>query len=210
MTAKRGPPRQISTHHARGRQQRLLRIIAGQWRGKKFRFPELDIRPTPDRVRETLFNWLQTRVEGAHCLDLYAGSGALGLEALSRGAASVVFVEHQRAAVNALRQLLRDWQVANATVVCDEAQHYLAANRALGPQASDAGRGFDLVFLDPPYASGELPAAAAALARSGLAPDARIYVEQHADDELQQALPASWRELRSGKAGEVRYHLFAA
>ena len=187
-----------------------MRIIAGQWRGKKFRFPELDIRPTPDRVRETLFNWLQTRVEGAHCLDLYAGSGALGLEALSRGAASVVFVEHQRAAVNALRQLLRDWQVANATVVCDEAQHYLAANRALGPQASHAGRGFDLVFLDPPYASGELPAAAAALARSGLAPDARIYVEQHADDELQQALPASWRELRSGKAGEVRYHLFAA
>src|SRR6202163_3415189 len=98
MTAKRGPPRQISTHQARGRQQRLLRIIAGQWRGKKFRFPELDIRPTPDRVRETLFIWLQSRVAGARCLDLYAGSGALGLEALSRGAAQVTFVEHQRAA----------------------------------------------------------------------------------------------------------------
>jgi 16S rRNA (guanine966-N2)-methyltransferase len=200
MTARRGPPQQISTHQARGRQQRLLRIIAGQWRGKKFRFPELDIRPTPDRVRETLFNWLQTRVEGARCLDLYAGSGALGLEALSRGAASVVFVEHQRAAVNALRQLLRDWQASNAIVVRDEAQHYLAA---------DQQRGFDLVFLDPPYASGELPAAAAALALRGLAPDARIYVERHADDEP-PALPASWRELRTGKAGEVRYHLFAS
>src|ERR1700683_5546951 len=91
----------------RVREQRQLRIIAGRWRGKRFRFPELDIRPTPDRVRETLFNWLQTRIEGAHCLDLYAGSGALGLEALSRGAASVVFVEHQGAAVKALRELLR-------------------------------------------------------------------------------------------------------
>jgi 16S rRNA (guanine966-N2)-methyltransferase len=197
----------------------MLRIVAGQWRGKTFRFPEGDIRPTPDRVRETLFNWLQGRVEGAHCLDLYAGSGALGLEALSRGAASVVFVEHQRAAVDALRTLLRDWQASNATVVRDEAQHYLAGMRAPGEPGGDGGRGgdrgdggaggrgFDLVFLDPPYDSGELPAAAAVLARSGLAPDARIYVEQHAG--RQQALPASWRELRTGKAGEVRYHLFA-
>lgn len=210
MAVKRGTPQQSSTHQARGRQQRLLRIIAGQWRGRRFRFPELDIRPTPDRVRETVFNWLQTRIEGAHCLDLYAGSGALGLEALSRGAASVVFVEHQRGAVNALRQLLRDWQASNATVVCDQALHYLAGHPApIGPPG-DVARGFDLVFLDPPYAAGELPAAAAALACRGLAPDARIYVEQHADDELQQAVPASWRELRTGKAGEVRYHLFAA
>jgi 16S rRNA (guanine966-N2)-methyltransferase len=210
MSVKRSPPPHHATHQSRGREQRLLRIIAGQWRGKKFRFPELDIRPTPDRVRETLFKWLQGRVEGAHCLDLYAGSGALGLEALSRGAASVVFVEHQRAAVNALRELLRDWQVSNATVVCDEAQHYLAGNRALGADSADGGRGFDLVFLDPPYASGELRAAAAALARSGLAPQARIYVEQRAADEPSPALPATWRELRAGKAGEVRYHLFAA
>jgi 16S rRNA (guanine966-N2)-methyltransferase len=210
MTAKRSPPPKTATHQARGRQQRQLRIIAGRWRGKRFRFPELDIRPTPDRVRETLFNWLQTRIEGAHCLDLYAGSGALGLEALSRGAASVVFVEHQRAAVNALRQLLRDWQATGATVVCDEVQHYLAARGRADPQDAAAGRGFDLVFLDPPYASGELPAAAAALARDALAPEARIYVEQRAGDEPRQGLPASWRELRTGKAGEVGYHLFAA
>ena len=102
-----------------------------------------------------------------------------------------------------------------------QAQHYLAGLRAAGASgaagaaavaAGDGGggngeRGFDLVFLDPPYDSGELPAAAAALARSGLKPEARMYVEQHAD--RQQALPVSWRELRSGKAGEVRYHLFA-
>src|ERR1700684_685882 len=124
----------------RGRQQRQLRIIAGQWRGKRFRFPELDIRPTPDRVRETLFNWLQNRIEGAHCLDLYAGSGALGLEALSRGAAAVVVVEHQRVAVNALRELLRDWQASGATVVRDETLHYLAAARASGPQPDEIGR----------------------------------------------------------------------
>jgi len=75
------------------RPERTLRIIAGQWRGRKFRFPPIDIRPTPDRVRETLFNWLQSRLEGARCLDLFAGSGALGLEALSRGAAEATFIE---------------------------------------------------------------------------------------------------------------------
>jgi len=210
MAVKRSPRPHSATHQARGRRQRQLRIIAGLWRGRRFRFPELDIRPTPDRVRETLFNWLQTRIEGAHCLDLYAGSGALGLEALSRGAASVVFVEHQRLAADALQRLLLDWQAVSATVVCDEALHFLAARGAAGTLPAAAGRRFDLVFLDPPYASGELPAAAAALARGALAPDARIYVEQQADDELQQAVPASWRQLRSGKAGEVRYHLYAA
>ena len=200
MAVRRTPPPQSPTHQARGRQQRQLRIIAGQWRGRRFRFPQLEIRPTPDRVRETLFNWLQDRIQGAHCLDLYAGSGALGLEALSRGAASVVFVEHQRSAVDALRALLREWQAPDATVVRDEALHFLAAAPA---------RRFDLVFLDPPYASGELAAAAAALARAALAPTARIYVERHADDEP-PVLPAAWRELRTGKAGEVRYHLYAA
>src|SRR5580692_12223463 len=89
--------------------ERTLRIIAGRWRGRRFRFPPVDIRPTPDRVRETLFNWLRDRVEGAHCLDLFAGSGALGLEALSRGAGSVVFVENAAAPVRELRQTLALW-----------------------------------------------------------------------------------------------------
>ena len=92
---------------ARGRHERMLRIIAGKWRGRRFRFPSADIRPTPDRVRETLFNWLQQRIQGARCLDLYAGSGALGLEALSRGAASVVFVEQQRVVADALQHCCR-------------------------------------------------------------------------------------------------------
>jgi len=99
------------------RPERTLRIIGGRWRARKFRFPSSDIRPTPDRVRETLFNWLQPRIEGAHCLDLFAGSGALGLEALSRGAASVLFIEQQRAAAAAIEHWLHAWQASGGVVV---------------------------------------------------------------------------------------------
>jgi 16S rRNA (guanine966-N2)-methyltransferase len=182
----------------------MLRIIAGKWRGRKFRFPESEIRPTPDRVRETLFNWLQHRIEGAHCLDLYAGSGALGLEALSRGAASVVFVEQQRSVAEALRSLLREWQAVDARVVSGQARDFLSA----GP----GGGRFDVVFLDPPFAAssaGELMAALSALDGEWLAADARLYVE-HAKSDRALDLGSSWRELRTSSAGEVRYHLLAA
>lgn len=180
-----------------------MRIIGGQWRGRKFRFPPLSLRPTPDRVRETLFNWLQTRTAGARCLDLYAGSGALGLEALSRGAAAVIFVEQQRGAAAALERLLLDWQAGSGRVVCAQARQFLSTGYA------SAGGPFDLVFLDPPFGSGELPAALAALERGWLAPDCRIYVE-HARAEPLPALLPPWRELRAGSAGEVRYHLLEA
>jgi 16S rRNA (guanine966-N2)-methyltransferase len=180
------------------RPQRTLRVIGGQWRGRTIHFPAADIRPTPDRVRETLFNWLQPRIQGAHCLDLFAGSGALGLEALSRGAAEVVFIEQRRAVSLVIERLLAQWPAAGrASVLCTEAQRYLSGN----------ARAFDLVFLDPPYASGELAAAARALERGWLASDARIYVE-HARREGLPALPALWRELRAGTAGEVGYHLY--
>jgi 16S rRNA (guanine966-N2)-methyltransferase len=152
-------------------------------------------------VRETLFNWLQHRIVGAHCLDLYAGSGALGLEALSRGAAEVIFVEQQRAAAAALHQLLRDWGASGGTIECAQAQHFLA-----GRPASDVR--FDAVFVDPPYRSGQLAAIMAALERGWLNPDSRIYVE-HARSEPLPALPAGWVELRAGTAGEVGYHLLA-
>jgi 16S rRNA (guanine966-N2)-methyltransferase len=189
----------------------MLRIIGGHWRGRKFRFPPLDIRPTPNRVRETLFNWLQTRVEGARCLDLYAGSGALGLEALSRGAAAAVFVEQQRTTATALEKLLRDWQAKGATVVCDEARHYLATGRRsrlnAAATADEAPRGFDLVFLDPPFTSGEIPGVAAALSDGWLAHGARVYVE-YARNDPPATLPTSWHALRAGTAGEVGYHLF--
>jgi 16S rRNA (guanine966-N2)-methyltransferase len=160
------------------------------------------IRPTPDRVRETLFNWLQPRSANARVLDLFAGSGALGLEALSRGAAHVTFVEKDRRAAAAIDIVLKDWNEIAATVVCGDALTWLAAARGDAP--------FDIVFLDPPYDAAVLAAAAAALvAHARLAPDARIYVERRAREPL-PALPPAWREQRAGRAGEVGYHLFAS
>ncbi len=188
-------------------------------------------------MRETLFNWLQERVAGARCLDLYAGSGALGLEALSRGAAGVVFVEQQRRAAQGLEELLREWQhepapapLGSWQVICGQALQFLAGNATAGSAiVGDALAGnaivgnarvgearvharsharYDIVFLDPPFASGELAAATAALERGGwLAPQARIYVE-HARATALPALPEGWHELRASHAGEVGYHLF--
>jgi len=151
-------------------------------------------------VRETLFNWLQPRIAGARVLDLFAGSGALGLEALSRGAAQVTFVEKNRPAAEAIKTVTREWEEPNSQVVCASALAWL--------EESVAERPFDIVFLDPPYDAGLLAAAAAALTAL-LAPDARVYLEVRARDGLPE-LPPSWKELRAGRAGEVGYHLFAA
>jgi 16S rRNA (guanine966-N2)-methyltransferase len=159
----------------------------------------VEIRPTPDRVRETLFNWLQPRIDQSRVLDLFAGSGALGLEALSRGAAQVTFIEKDRRAAAAIEAIASEWQEPNARVVCESAIAWLSARTSEPP--------FDIVFLDPPYDADLLTEAAAALV-TRLAPDARIYVERRARDPL-PALPSGWNELRAGRAGEVGYHLFA-
>jgi len=184
----------------RASRARVLRIIGGRWRGRKLRFPaSAAIRPTPDRVRETLFNWLGAATQGARCLDLFAGSGALGLEALSRGAAHVTFVEVDEAAVRALRAHLTEWQATGARVERVDALRYLEG----------AARPCDIVFLDPPFASQLLPRAAALLEeRHWLGDTALIYVECAARQGL-PALPGSWRPLRAKQAGEVGYHLFA-
>lgn len=183
--------------------QRMLRIIGGRHRGRRLRFPAgVEIRPTPDRVRETLFNWLQPRIDGARVLDLFAGSGALGLEALSRGAAQVTFVEQDRRAAAAIEALASEWREAAASVVCADALAWLAH--------AAHGTRFDIVLLDPPYDAGLLAAAARALADGGLlAPDGRIYIEHRARDAL-PTLPEGWRQIREGRAGEVGYHLFAS
>jgi 16S rRNA (guanine966-N2)-methyltransferase len=181
---------------------RTLRIVGGRHRGRRLRFPaDVEIRPTPDRVRETLFNWLQPRIAGARVLDLFAGSGALGLEALSRGAAQVIFVERDRRAAAAIDALLKEWNEPGGTVVCADALGWLAESASHVP--------LDIVFLDPPYDGALLAAAATALAARGvLAPDARVYVERRARDPL-PPLPDGWAEQRSGRAGEVGYHLYA-
>jgi len=183
----------------RGRRARVLRIIGGTWRGRKLRFPaSAAIRPTPDRVRETLFNWLGTRTPGARVLDLFAGSGALGLEALSRGASHVTFVEQDEAAVRELRARLAEWQAGDASVERADALRYLTGE----------ARPFDLVFLDPPFGSELLSEAARRLEERGwLRSGAFIYVECAARAGL-PPLPAPWRLLKAKQAGEVGYHLF--
>ena len=175
-----------------------LRIIGGQWRGRKLSFPEVPgLRPTPDRVRETLFNWLAPVISGARCLDLFAGSGALGLEALSRGAAQVVLLDNQTSVVKQLRANLTLLQTAAAEVIKDEALAYLRG----------AATAFDVVFLDPPYQTDWLPRCIEQLEQGGwLTTHAWIYLEAPAKAGL-PTLPKNWRVSRSKTAGEVGYHL---
>jgi 16S rRNA (guanine966-N2)-methyltransferase len=190
--------RRAAAQPRRAAQARLLRIIGGTWRGRKLRFPPSpEIRPTPDRVRETLFNWLGPRVSGARCLDLFAGSGALGLESLSRGAANVTFVERDAAAARELRARLTEWGATGAQVEQGDALRFLAAS----------GGPFDIVFLDPPFDSDFVTKAAGLLERgSWLAPGALIYVECAARAGL-PPLPENWTAAKSKQAGEVGYHL---
>lgn len=169
-----------------------VRIVGGRWRSRRLRFPDrLGLRPTPDRVRETLFNWLGQDLTGRRCLDLFAGSGALGFEAASRGAARVVLVEQDAAALAALRENKTVLAATAVEVVRADALAWLAAT----PES------FDLIFLDPPFATGLLPAALAAAA-THLAPGGRIYAEFGAPPDL-----AGWRVLREGRAGQSHFCL---
>lgn len=161
--------------------------------------PIAAIRPTPDRVRETLFNWLQTKVVDARCLDLFAGSGALGLEALSRGAAHVTFVDREPAVVRHLTTTLARFKAMNAEAIASDALSFL--------QRGDAT--FDIVFLDPPFAADLLKPVCDALARNRLNSDAYVYLESAAR-EGPPVLPEGWTLYRSKRAGEVGYHLARA
>jgi 16S rRNA (guanine966-N2)-methyltransferase len=179
----------------------MLRIIGGTWRGRRLRFPPTpEIRPTPDRVRETLFNWLAARVPGARCLDLFAGSGAIGLEALSRGAAHVTFVERDPVAAREITARLAEWGARTARVAQSDALRFLAAKPA---------EPFDIAFLDPPFASPLLAQAATRLEQGGwLAEDALVYVECPAASAA-PGMPPRWRPLKAKQAGEVGYHLYS-
>jgi 16S rRNA (guanine966-N2)-methyltransferase len=177
-----------------------LRIIGGRWRGSRIVFPPLDaIRPSPDRVRETLFNWLQQQIVGARCLDLFAGSGALGLEALSRGAAHVTFVDREPQIGRHLTQTLERLGSRDAAVVIEDAQRFLMRR----------AQSFDIVFLDPPFDSTALEQVSARLQQGWLAPGAYVYVECPAHRAL-STLPAQWGVQRTKQAGQVGYHLLRA
>jgi 16S rRNA (guanine966-N2)-methyltransferase len=171
-----------------------VRIIAGTWRSRLVSFPaEHGLRPTPDRVRETLFNWLGQGLSGKRCLDLFAGSGALGFEALSRGATEVVFVEHSRAVAAALRETAAQLGSGGVRLVVGDALNFL--------RDPEVGR-FDVVFVDPPYDSG-LVAAALARLPGLLAPGAAVYVES--DGPIDPGPP--WRVRKRARAGSVHYGL---
>lgn len=180
------------------RQKNQFRIIAGAWRRRHCRFADRpDLRPTPDRVRETLFNWLGERVVGARCLDLFAGSGALGFEALSRGASRAVFVERDREVLNGIRENVARLAADGAEVIAADAREFLA--RPPEP--------FDLIFVDPPFASGWLDVILPELTNQ-LRPDARVYLE-FADKDGPPALPPGWRLLKTSRAGQVGFALAA-
>lgn len=176
-----------------------LRIIGGEWRSRQLPFPSVPgLRPTPDRVRETLFNWLQYEIAGSRCLDLFAGSGALGLEAASRGAQMVVQVESNAAAA---RQLREHYLTLDARQLRLAEQNVLAFLRG-------AAQAFDIVFMDPPFGQNLIVPACRLLEQNGwLAETAKIYLEAESAWSPRD-LPSSWRILKAKTAGEVGYRLF--
>lgn len=177
-----------------------IRIIGGTWRGRRLPIPPgTVVRPTPDRARETLFNWLAAALDGARCLDLFAGTGALGLEALSRGAREAWFVERDSRLQDALRERISDLG-ANATVINDDVERVLSRS---------TNETFDLVFIDPPYEDRLEPVLA--MLPPWLAPGAKIYIERSnsADDALEGLVAAipGLDLIKQSRAGGVRYGL---
>ena len=182
-----------STNRRRTAKAGKIRIIGGEYRGRRIAVPERrDLRPTPDRVRETLFNWLGQALDGKSCLDLFAGSGALGFEAASRGAARVVMVENDRAVFSSLKKTSELIGTRQVDLVLADAFDYL----------QKSAERFDVVFLDPPFRQNALPALLERLPPR-LAPGARVYVE--AADPLEPS--EAWRELKRSRAGQVSYQL---
>lgn len=174
-----------------------IRIIGGKFRGKKIDFPEAQgLRPTPDRVRETLFNWLMHAIRGARCLDAFAGSGALGLEAFSRGAAKVTLIEQNRQVAQHLQTTCRVFGASELEVIQADALVFLNTT----PDA------FDIVFLDPPFAHSLYEACFDALStRDCLPVGGLVYVESPSCITLD---PLKWHALKSKQAGQVFYSLY--
>jgi len=170
-----------------------VRLIGGLWRGRRLPFPDVPgLRPTPDRVRETLFNWLGQRLTGWRCLDLFAGSGALGLEAASRGATEVTLVEADARAFTALQAHCRTLAASQVRLVRAEALAWLKTQTDTRPA------GYELIFLDPPFAAGLL-APALQLVAPLLRPGGTIYAEFDTPPDL-----SAWQVWREGRAGQTR------
>lgn len=176
-----------------------IKIIGGNWRSRQIEVLDAQgLRPTPNRVRETLFNWLQGDIFNAHCLDLFAGSGALSFEAASRGAKAVVQIENNAAACDVLKVNAQKLGASQIQTMQTDALTFLAKSPAAP---------FEIVFIDPPFGLDLVAQSAALLTKNNwLAPYAKIYVETEKSLSLQ--LPANWQLLKDKSAGEVAYRLF--
>jgi len=183
----------------RGGSAGQIRIIGGQWRGRKLPVPDsIGLRPTTDRVRETLFNWLAADIQGARCLDCFAGSGALGLEALSRHAASATLLELERPVAQQLGKNLATLGASSGRVINTNTLQYLA----------QAGEPHHLVFIDPPFRKGLLEETLTLLETQGwLAEEALVYVESEVENGL-PPVPVNWQLHREKIAGQVAYRLY--
>jgi 16S rRNA (guanine966-N2)-methyltransferase len=177
--------------------KQIVRIIGGLYRGKKLHFPEVDgLRPTPDRVRETLFNWLMNDITEARCLDAFAGSGALGLEAFSRGASKVIFIEQSPTAYTNLKKIITDFNTSKLKLIKTDAILYLQQSHEQ----------FDIIFLDPPF-SAELQLLSLNyishnnLLKSG----GLVYLESPNSLDIDTH---KWKQIKLKKAGQVHYGLF--
>lgn len=169
-----------------------IRIIAGKWRGRKLDVIDApDLRPTPDRVRETLFNWLQQEIVGARCLDLFAGTGALAFEALSRGASEVVMIESDPKIVESLKQHAALLKSENHTIQLADVMSWL----------KQGIKGFDIIFLDPPFNQGYIEKCCALIIEESLLnPDGLVYIES----EKNLTLPDNWKIRKQKNAGQVQ------
>ncbi|WP_082825507.1 16S rRNA (guanine(966)-N(2))-methyltransferase RsmD [Marinomonas sp. TW1] len=190
-----------SNHHASKTKTKVskLRIIAGEWRSRQLPIPNVEgLRPTPDRVRETLFNWINPYLPGAVCADLFCGSGALGLEALSRGAKHLTFVDSAKLVTKQMTDNLATLQAQQAQVIQQTADAYLS---------QPANQAFDIVFLDPPFRKGWLEKIIPLLEQGWLAERALVYIEMEKETPL-TALPEHWQLSKEKVAGQLVYRLF--
>lgn len=197
MARQRDRPQASSDKMKKLNQQ--VRIIGGNWRGRKLYFPDIkDLRPSSDRVRETLFNWLSPYIVNSRCLDLFAGSGALGLEAASRGAEQVFLVDKSPEVVTALKNSIRLFNAENTvTAVCEDAEHFISHNQQ---------QPFDIIFLDPPFVHKKQQLTHHLIKNKLTQQNTRIYIETDAGNHAPE-IPQCWSILREKTTRQVRYQL---
>lgn len=180
-----------------------IRIIGGDLRSRKIEFPSITgLRPTADRVRETLFNWIQLDIPGSNCLDLFAGSGALGIESLSRGASSVTFIEKNKEIINSIQANLDKFELSQVVLVCNDALVWIDGQEL-------ANKKYDVVFIDPPFSLTIISTLCSALENKNvLSADCKIYVETGIELSGNIDFPKNWHAIKQKKAGQVYSSLF--